>query len=165
MRLLLALTLVLSLAACQPDADDAAPAETPTGAETPPTSSAVTVRDPFVTAAPEGGTGGVFLTLVGGAEADTLVGARSSAAARVEVHETYDGGDGLRGMREVEGGLAVPTGSTVELRPGSYHIMLIGLTRTLAEGDTLDLDLDMARAGAVPVRVPVRSLRDLPAPE
>lgn len=165
MRSFFALFLIATVAACASDSSEAPSPETPVVVETPVSSDVVTVRDPYVTAAPEGGTGGVFLTIVGGAEADTLVGARFADAARVEVHESVDEGDGLRGMREVEGGLAVPAGTTVDLRPGGYHVMLIGLTRALAEGDTLDLGLEMARAGLVPARVPVRSLSDLPAAE
>ena len=158
------LAFTLTLAACQADApaddivatDDAAAGAAPTGE--------LTVTDPFVTAAPAGGTGGVFLTLVGGAAADTLVSADTDLAERVEVHETYDAGDDLRGMREVEGGIAVPAGGTVALAPGGYHVMLMNLNAALAVGDTLDLDLDFAQAGTMAVRVPVVGLDAMPMP-
>ena len=152
----------LALAACQPNtgADDPVVEETQ-GAP----SAALSVAEPFAVAAPAGGTAGVFLTVAGGAEADTLLEARSAAAERVEVHETYDAGDGLRGMREVAAGIPVAAGGTVDLAPGGYHVMLINLAAALAVGDSVGLDLEFARAGTVTVRVPVVSLDAMPRAE
>ena len=157
------LLLTLALAACQAEAPTDDAVATDEVVEAAPT-GALTVTQPFVSATPAGGTGGVFMTLVGGAAADTLVGARTDAAERVEVHETYDAGDAMRGMREVEGGIAVPAGESVALAPGGYHVMLMNLGAALAVGDTLDLDLDFAQTGTVPVRVPVVSLDAMPMP-
>ena len=152
---------LLALVACQPDAPAAdAPASAPAGAVDAPSRFAVST--PFVAAAPAGGAGGVFLSVTAGPEPDTLVGARADVAERVELHETYDAGDGLRGMREVAA-VPVAPGETVALAPGGAHVMLMNLARELAPGDTLDLELDFARAGAVPVRVPVIGLDALPA--
>lgn len=156
----LLLALPLALAACQTE-----PAEAPAAdAAVAPAASGPVVSDAYVPAAPEDGIGGVFMTIAGGAEADTLVGARSADAERVELHETFDRGDGLRGMREVEGGVPVPAGGTAELRPGGYHVMLIGLRRGLAPGDTVALDVEFAQAGTVAVRAVVRSLDAVGAP-
>ena len=161
----LGLALALGLTACQSEAppDASAPpaaASSAAGARGGEPGGTVAVTDPFVSAAPAGGTGGVFLTLTGGAQPDTLVGVRSDVAERAEVHETY-AVDGLRGMREV-GSLAVPAGATVALAPGGYHVMLLGLTEALATGDTVDVELEFARAGTVPVRVPVQGLDAMP---
>ena len=162
----LPLAALLALAACQ--ADDPAPTPAPgataseTAAPAAVASGPVAVSDAFTPAAPQGGTGGVFMTVVGGAEPDTLVGARFEGAQDVQVHETYDAGDGLRGMREVPAGVPVPAGATVRLAPGGYHVMLLGLSRPLAEGDSLDLVAEFARAGAVPVRVAVVGLDAMP---
>ena len=38
-------------------------------------------------------------------------------------------------------------GARVELKPGSYHLMLIGLKRALAPGQTVTLTLEFERAG------------------
>jgi len=157
----------LLLAACQADA----PADTPeTTLVTPPvaassTPTALSISNPFTTAAPAGGTGGVFLTLTGGPEADTLLGASFAGAEQVEVHETYDTDNGMRGMREAEAGVPVPAAGTVELAPGSYHIMLINLTDASAEGDTLDLTLDFSQAGPQEVRVPIVGLDQIRRPD
>lgn len=159
----LLLGLALSLGACQSATDPAEPApasdDTAIGGEAP---ILVDVTQPFALAAPAGGTAGVFLSVKAGLQAITLVGARSAAAERVEVHESYDTDDGLRGMREVSA-IPISAGETATLAPGGYHIMLLNLTRELAVGDTVDLELDFARAGAVPVRAPVMSLDAMPA--
>lgn len=96
----------------------------------------------------------VYLTVrnAGGAP-DTLLGAASPVAERVEIHESYLEGDVMR-MREV-GPLAVPAGGEVALRPGGLHIMLVGLRESLLEGDTLSLVLDFRRSGSVHLEVPV----------
>ena len=153
----LALLPLLVLAACQADAPaPAASVAVPSGA--------VTVSDPFTPAAPEGGTGGVFMTVTGGAEPDTLVGVRFAGAEAVQVHETYAAEGGMRGMREVPAGVPVPAGQTVRLEPGGYHVMLLGLRGPLAEGDSVDLEVEFARAGPVPVRVGVVGLGAMPRP-
>jgi copper(I)-binding protein len=149
MRYLLA--LLVPLAACGAD-----PAGAPEAA-----SDELTIRDAMTVAAPAGGTGGAFMTVVGGPEADTLVAARFAGAERVEVHEGFETAAGLRRMREVEGGIPVPAGAAVRLQPGGYHIMLMGLTAPLAVADTVTVEVEMARAGTVPVRVAVRPVEEL----
>lgn len=165
-RRVLLLAPALVLAACQTDTPTDNPAVTdvtpPVDASATPT--AVSVSDPFTAAAPAGGTGGVFLTITGGPEADTLLGASFAGAEQVEVHETYDTDGGMRGMREAEAGIPVPAAETVELAPGGYHIMLINLTEASAEGDTLDLTLEFAQAGSLEVPVPVLALDQIQRP-
>ena len=58
-------------------------------------------------------------------------------------------------MRELADGLAVPAGETVELKPGGYHIMFMGLKGPLVEGDTIEVQLTFEKAGDVTVRMPV----------
>lgn len=147
------------LAGCQPE-QEPAPAES-----APPVSAAasseLTLADPFSPIAPEGGTGGLFVQIHGGASTDTLLGAQFDGARRVELHETYATDDGLRGMRQING-LPIPAGETVALRPGSFHLMLMGLQAPLTAGDTITVTLDFAQAGVVPLRVPVYAPEDLP---
>ena len=58
-------------------------------------------------------------------------------------------------MREVTGGLPVAANGSVELKPGSYHVMLIGLKKPLKVGETIPLTLDFEKAGKVSLTVPV----------
>ena len=69
-----------------------------------------------------------------------LVGASSSAAGIVEVHEMKMEGDVMK-MRAVAGGLDLPAGKTVELKPGGYHIMLMDLKAALSKDSSLALTL------------------------
>jgi copper(I)-binding protein len=111
------------------------------------------VRVPMVPAGPAG----AFLVITnGGGAADALVGASSPAAGAVEVHETTMGADGSMGMRPVAR-LEIPAGGSVALQSGSYHIMLIGLTKPLAAGETVELTLLFEKAGAITVRAEVRA--------
>ena len=90
-----------------------------------------------------------------GTDAETLRGASSPKAARVEIHETEMTDQGVMKMRPLEDGLALPAGETATLKPGGRHIMVMGLDSALAKGATLPLTLDFERAGLVEVSVPV----------
>ncbi len=96
-----------------------------------------------------------FLALTNrGAEADRLLGGSSDVASRVEVHEmSMDGG--VMKMRELSDGLEVKPGETRELKPGGYHLMLMGLKRPLKEGDHFNIRLDFAKSGAKDVEFTV----------
>ena len=97
-----------------------------------------------------------------GPTADALVGASSPAAAAVEVHETVAmgspaaSGSGMMGMRPVAR-VEIAAGGSLQLKPGSYHVMLIGLARDLAVGDTIDLTLTFEKAGQITVKAQVRA--------
>ncbi|MGI9252610.1 MAG: copper chaperone PCu(A)C, partial [Thermomicrobiales bacterium] len=101
------------------------------------------------------GMGAVFMTIANaGAEADRLLGGTSTAATAVGVHEMADD-DGTMIMRPLADGLEIPADGSVELKPGSYHIMLLGLTSELTPGDTLDVTLTFEKAGDIAIEVPV----------
>ncbi len=91
-----------------------------------------------------------------GAQSDRLLGAESSAASRVEIHESWMEGDVMR-MRQVDA-LDLPPRSEVELRPGGLHLMLLGLTGPLIEGEEIELELHFERAGDRTATLPVRSV-------
>ena len=92
----------------------------------------------------------------GTGQADALVGASSPAAKTVEVHETTVGDSGMMAMKPVTS-VPIPVGGTLELKPGSYHIMLIDLTSELKAGDTIQLTLTFAKAPPVTVTAEVRA--------
>ena len=66
---------------------------------------------------------GAFMKLTA-PEGAKLVGATSPAAGVTEVHEMKMEGDVMK-MRAMPV-LDLPAGKTVELKPGGYHIMLLG---------------------------------------
>ncbi|WP_127520252.1 copper uptake system-associated protein [Mesorhizobium sp. Z1-4] len=100
--------------------------------------------------------GGGYLTIANhGAEADRLVGASSPAAAKVEIH-TMEIVNDVMTMRPVDGGLEIPAGDTVELKPGGLHVMFMGVATPFKDGDTVPVTLQFEKAGAVEIAFPVR---------
>ena len=68
-----------------------------------------------------------------------LVSASSPIAAVVEIHEMSMDGSMMK-MRAIPG-LDLPAGKTVELKPGSFHIMLMDLKKPVAAGETVPVTL------------------------
>jgi copper(I)-binding protein len=73
----------------------------------------------------------------------------------------------IGGQMEPAPQLSIAAGSHVRFVPGGYHLMLAGLRRPLAIGDTVSLELRFEPGGAVTVRAPVLNytdaVSDLPA--
>lgn len=103
-----------------------------------------------------GANSAVYMVLANGsAAADRLVAAQADVSNAIEIHETKMEGDVMR-MAEVQGGIEVPAGGQVELRPGGLHVMLIGLTRDLNVGDKFPLTLRFASGATLTVEAEVR---------
>jgi copper(I)-binding protein len=101
------------------------------------------------------GNGAVYAVIKNsGSSPDTLLSAASTAARVVELHEARSEG-GVMSMRPIAR-LPVPAGAALELKPGGYHVMLLGLTRELKPGETVPVTLTFERAGAVTVDATVR---------
>ena len=66
--------------------------------------------------------------------------------------------NGVMQMRQLADGLPVPAGGSVVLKPGGYHVMLIGLKKPLAAGESIPLTLTFEKAGNISVTVPVRAM-------
>jgi len=120
----------------------------------------VTVTDPWVrgTVAGQRATG-AFMKLTPAAD-QKLVAAASPVAKIVEIHEmAMDGG--VMKMRAIPK-LALPAGKATELKPGGYHVMLMALERTLAEGETVPITLTFEDAAGkrqtVEIKAPVKPL-------
>jgi copper(I)-binding protein len=65
---------------------------------------------------------------------------------------------GVAKMRPVKGGLEIKPGETVELKPGSFHIMFVGLKKPLSAGDHFKATLVFEKAGTVSVDYDVRAM-------
>lgn len=116
----------------------------------------IAILHPWTRAAGANGNGAGFLRLRnGGTQPDRLLSATSPAARVVELHTMERDGDVMR-MRPVRD-IAVAPGATVELRPGGFHIMLIGLTAPMAQGGRVPLTLRFERAGEVQVELAVEA--------
>lgn len=106
--------------------------------------------------APGQSVAGGFVTITNRTGAvDRLLGGTSPIASEVQLHMmTMDGG--VMRMRQVTTGIAVPAAGTLELKPGSYHIMFIGLKRPLRRGERIPVTLRFERAGRRSVRFAVQ---------
>ena len=91
--------------------------------------------------------------------AERLVKASVSAdvAETVEIHETTIDENSVMRMRPVDG-IDVPANSSVELKPGGYHIMLLNVKKELLPGDKLSLTLTFASGQTVTVEAEVRAM-------
>jgi len=117
------------------------------------------IADPWSRATPKGAAvGGGYLKIKnGGTTPDRLTGGSSDVAAKLEVH-TMTMDNGVMKMRPVEGGLEIKPGATVELKPGSNHLMFVGLKKPLAAGDHVKATLTFEKAGPVEVEFDVKSM-------
>jgi len=90
-----------------------------------------------------------------------LVAISTPAAGVAEVHEMKMDGDVMK-MRAVPGGLDLPAGKTVELKPGGYHVMLMDLKAALPKDSSVPLTLTFKDAKGVEskleVKVPVATM-------
>lgn len=87
--------------------------------------------------------------------ADRLVGAKTDASEKAELHATMKEGDVMR-MRPLGDGVDVPAKGAVKFEPAGKHVMLIGLKEPLKEGMSFPLTLVFEKAGEVRVDVAVR---------
>jgi copper(I)-binding protein len=65
-------------------------------------------------------------------------------------------------MRQLKSGLEIKPGETVELKPGSFHLMFVDLTRPLQNGEHVKGTLVFERAGKVDVDYAVEAIGSSP---
>ncbi len=95
-----------------------------------------------------------FVIVNDGGEMDTLVGAASDVAASAEVHETKIEND-IAQMVPITH-VDIPAHGRIEFKPLSYHMMLVGLTQDLKEGESIKVTLFFKKSGTITLDVPVR---------
>ncbi len=122
------------------------------------TGTSIAVEQPWARATPAGAkTGAVYMTLDNKtSSADRLTGASSDVADKLQIHEMKVV-NGTMQMRQLADGLPIPASGSVALKPGSYHVMLIGLKKPLTPGETFPLTLTFEKAGNISVTVPVQA--------
>lgn len=92
-----------------------------------------------------------------GREADRLISATFSSSATVELHDMAVEGGVMR-MRELPLGIDIPAGGKVELKPGGLHMMFMGLSAGLKEGENIKGLLVFEKAGRLNVDFKVESI-------
>lgn len=86
---------------------------------------------------------------------DILLKAESDVAEMVQIHLSEIDANGVASMHEVEG-VEIPASRIVELKPGSYHVMLMGLKQDIKEGDMITFTLTFENAGSIIIEAPVK---------
>lgn len=116
------------------------------------------VKAPYARAVPPGQpNSAVFMQLQNkDQQAHALVKAVSQVAEVVELHNHVNEG-GIMKMRQVAQ-IDLPAGETVELKPGGFHIMLIGLKQPLQPNAMIDLSLTFEEGTTVTVTAPIKEI-------
>jgi copper(I)-binding protein len=119
----------------------------------------VQVINPWTRATPKGSqVAGAYMVIRNkGSEPERFVGGSSEVAGRVEVHKMEMEG-GVAKMRPAEGGIEIKPGDSVELKPGSFHVMFMDLKRPLEQGQKVKGTLEFQKSGKLEVEFEVAPL-------
>lgn len=121
----------------------------------------VDILDPYArTMGGMGASGAVFFVIENHQAAeDTLLDAKSDVAQKVELHTHKEDANGVMQMLHVPEGFTVPAEGSHALERGGDHVMLMGLTRELKDGDKVSITLVFKTAGEVVVEAVVDNAR------
>ncbi len=118
----------------------------------------INIKNAYVREVPPGmPTSASFLTLQNSSDAEiSLTKVTGSIAKNIELHE-HTHKNGMMEMRQVDK-INIPANSSVELKPGGYHIMLIGLTKKIKSGDKVKLTLEFSNETKKEITVEVKKI-------
>ena len=85
-----------------------------------------------------------------------ITGANSDIAEKNELH-THIKENKMMKMMKIEK-LVVPAKSSLELKSGGDHVMLMGLKKELKAGDEINLELSFSDGDKKSIKVPVKDL-------
>jgi len=157
---LAALALGTVLTACggsTPSTSSTTSAGTASAAKATGQAVSVSVTDPWVKAVDTGMTGAFFSLKNTGTASVHLIGAKSSIAPMMELHETVMSSSGAMQMQEKKGGFTLAAGETHVFKPGSDHVMLMGVKEPVKSGTTVVLTLMFEDGSSLPVTADVRT--------
>jgi copper(I)-binding protein len=125
---------------------------------------ALEIDNPWSRAVPKGAkVAAGYMTIKNtGTEPDRLVSGSTPVAGRFEIHEmSMD--KGIMKMRPLPSGLEIKPGETVELKPSSFHIMMMDLKQPIQRGKPFKATLMFEKAGEVDVDFAVEAVGATPA--
>ncbi len=113
---------------------------------------AITIGHPWARATPGAvKNSAAFMTFDNKGPADKLISVTGSVAKEIQIHSMITEA-GVMKMREIKS-LDIPANGKAELKPGGFHVMLIGIPDGLKEGTKFPLKLKFEKAGEVTVQV------------
>ena len=119
----------------------------------------LTIDHPYARSTPPSSpVAGGFMTITNtGTDTDRLIGGTSTFSDTVEIHEMVMV-EGVMKMNQLENGLEIPPGETVVLKPGSYHIMFIGLQEQLKPEERRKGLIKFEKAGDIEIEYSVKDI-------
>ena len=124
----------------------------------------IEIKHPWSRATPKGATvAGGYMKLVNtGTTSDRLIGGSTEVAGKFEIHE-MGMDNGVMKMRMLPKGVEIKPGQTVEFKPGSYHLMFVGLKQPFEKGKRVKGTLQFEKAGTVEVEYAIEAAGGTPA--
>lgn len=118
----------------------------------------ITVTDAYVREVPPNmQNSAAFMNLTNASgEAIDLISGSTNASKVVELHEHANVG-GMMQMRQIPK-ITVPANGSTALQPGGLHVMLIGLTQKLKEGENVTLTLNFSNGESITLDAPVQKV-------
>jgi copper(I)-binding protein len=115
----------------------------------------LTIGHPWTRPAAAGFNGAGYLSVTNrGKTADTLLGAQTTAARSIGLHQSIMTGD-IASMKALPKGVVIAPGQTLTLEPGGYHFMIVRLKQAQVPGGRLPVVLNFAKAGQIKVDLAV----------
>ena len=114
----------------------------------------LSIDDVWARSGQPGQVSAAFMEIKNKGAADKIVSANCDCAKATELH-TMTMSDGKMIMAQVPA-MDVPANGELKLKPGGYHIMLIGLNRPLVSGETLPIKVKFEKAGEVTLQAKIK---------
>lgn len=119
-----------------------------------PTLADIRIENPWVRAS-TGPNAALFMTLVNTGESpEKLVGAQIDICEHAELH-THIEENGIFRMREVDF-IEIPAESSIALKPGGYHVMLMKINAPLRKGDEISITLLLDNKKEITFAAPIK---------
>ena len=117
----------------------------------------ITITDPYArSSTPTSPTGAAFLLIENNTDTDDrLIAARSDVADTVMLHTHVEAATGVARMTMIEGGIEIPAGQAHVMKRGGDHVMMMGLTRPMVQGEEITITLTFESAGDIKIAVPI----------
>jgi len=144
--------ILLTLAACDNHSKSSKTTEVVTAAES------ITIINPRIRALPPGQkVTAMYMQLKNDSETNhDLVKVEGAVSNMIELH-THTMNDGVMQMGQVES-IPIAANSTAEAKPGSYHVMIMGLEKDLELGQKIDFKLIFKDGSSKSITAEVKTL-------
>ncbi|MCF8262136.1 MAG: copper chaperone PCu(A)C [Melioribacteraceae bacterium] len=120
------------------------------------TKSTIEINSPWIRAAAKNMNTALFFEIANNTENEiALVKVESEISKVVEVHETFEKGEDMMGMRQVDE-VTIPANGSRLFKPMSFHVMLIGLNQDVKEGETYSANLFFDNGSQIAISAPVK---------